>query len=80
MHIIYDYDLWWLNFELTKCDIFINDDVIKELIWLVTIGSKQNCKCHLIDELSMRHSLNLSQFLLILMEIMCLVQEIMENG
>jgi len=78
MHITYDSDLSWLSFELIRCDTSIYDDLIKGIIWLVVKGNKQSCRCHLIDEFLMRYDLNLVQFLLSLMEIMCLVQEMLE--
>jgi len=62
-------------FEITLCDMFIHADLVK-------FGSLTCCdrkqigfQVYLIDELAMRYDVNLFQFILNLMEGMCLVQE-----
>ena len=69
-------DLWFWSmmvvFDLTSCDIFIYVNLVKypsltccdkKMTWL---------QMYLIEELPMRYDVNLFQFILNLMEVMCL--------
>ena len=38
--IIFLYTIWY--------DMFIHNDLIKQLVWLVVTGSKQDCRCTLL--------------------------------
>ena len=62
-------------YELTRCDIFMHDDFIKDASLTCCDRKRTRLKMYLIGELPMRYDVNLFQFILNLMEVMFLVQE-----
>lgn len=73
LHVIYDVDLWWLCFALTWWDSFIHVDLVKDASLTCCDRKRTRLKVYLINELPMRYDLKLFQFILNLMEVMCLV-------
>lgn len=57
--------------------MFIHDDFLKDASLTCYDRKQKKLQVYLIEELPMRYDLNLFEFILKLMEIMCLVQECM---
>ncbi len=91
MHVIYDYGIWWLyliyDFGLFMT-FFYDGCVWDNLMWYLYLVKYASLTCcywkrkrlqmYLIDKLPMQYNVNLFQFILNLMEVMCLVQEYMK--
>jgi len=64
--------------SLTGCDMFIHDDLVKDVSLTCCDKKQTELQVYLIDGPPMRYDLKLFQFIFNLMEIMCLVLESMK--